>query len=185
MSQPQFSSSTDTGLRPWLSSYFLAVLDGDGLHFGVAFHAFDRGHNLPRRRQDDRHAQDFRRLFRKVLFLLDLGQPILEPLGKFGFAGLFLGAVALDVQPRRVVVEPHLPQLAVVLGDLLVRLADKELQRLADVLLLDAQFPGPALLDLAEVFGRYLVQRPVDDPILVGGRLADRLRRLPGRLRAS
>ena len=89
--------------------------------------------------------------------------------------GLFLGAVALDVQPRRVVVEPHLPQLAVVLGDLLVRLADEELERLADVLLLDAQLPGPAFLDLAEVFGRYLVQRPVDDAILVGGRLADRL----------
>ena len=109
-----------------------------------------------------------------MLFLLDLGQPVLETLGKLGAAGLFLGTVALDVQPRRIIIHAHLPQLAVVLGDLLVRLADEKLERLADVLLLDAQLPSPPLFDLAEVFGRNLVERPVDHAVLVCGGLADR-----------
>ena len=100
-------------------------------------------------------------------------EPILEPQRKLGAAGLFLGTVALEGQPLGVVLVPNLPKLCVVLGDLLGRLADEELERLADVLLLDRQLPGAAVGDLAEVGWRDFFQRPFDGVVFVRRRLAN------------
>src|SRR5947209_5215973 len=109
-------------------------------------------------------------------FLFDFCQPGLEPVGKLIAASFFLGAVALDRQPLGIVLIPNLPEVRIVPGDLLVGLSDKELERLADVLLPDAQLPGAAVADLLEVARRDFCQRPFDDPILVRGCLANILR---------
>src|SRR5271165_4747693 len=111
-----------------------------------------------------------------MLLLPHLLQTILEPLGEFVAPGIFLRTVADDVEPLRVVLVPNLPELLVELGDLLDRLTDKELERLADVLLLDGEFLVTALLDLAEILGCDGFERPVNDLIFVGRTLTHFLR---------
>jgi hypothetical protein len=88
-----------------------------------------------------------------MLLLPHLLKPILEPLGEFVAPGIFLRTIADDVEPLRVVLVPNLPELLVELGELLDRLTDEELERLADVLLLDGEFLVPAFLNLAEILG--------------------------------
>src|SRR5208337_1880223 len=89
---------------------------------------------------------------------------------------IFLRTIADDVEPLRVVLVPNLPELLVELGELLDRLTDEELERLADVLLLDGEFLVPALLDLAEILGCDGFERPVNDLIFVGRSLTHFLR---------
>src|SRR5208337_5126115 len=98
-----------------------------------------------------------------MLLLPHLLQTILETLGEFIAPGIFLRTVADDVEPLRVALVSNLPELLVELGDLLDRLTDEEMERLADVLLLDGEFLVTAFLDLAEILGCDGFERPVDD----------------------
>src|SRR5690606_25228240 len=86
--------------------------------------------------------------------------------------GILLGPVADDIQPPRIALVPNLPKLLVESGELLDRLSDEELERLADVLFLDPKLLLAAALDLAKVARRDFIERPVDDLVLVGGGLS-------------
>ena len=129
-------------LAALLDLVLLDELDGDGLDLGIAFHALDRRDDFPRRRQDHGHAHDLGRLFRKVRFLLDLLQPGLEPVRELGLACLFLRRLPCS--------ESRLGSFSSRIGRscwsyLAIFLTDspiKILERLADVLFLDAQARG-------------------------------------------